>query len=622
MAGHRCSYCGSTQGSKNARGDWVCYACGNTTLAESASGSPGGNLLTCHCPHCGASFRVGAHLLGKTVRCKECHAGFVVNTSSPAPASAGPLVGPTVAAPVPDWLGKNAPARTDAASLPGLAPPPAAGGSTISSPPMTTGPSFAAPPPPPVASNEHDWRAILALGIGTGLALVAIIAIVLTFLTMRDTGRTETRREAASADAAKPLPSEPDRKAEAKPTSPVGTAGVAGQPGDSPKPGLGSSPTAAEKPSAQPSAVNPGVPAKPPAPENKPPPETKRRELKDLFQELAPSVPLIKVRVDEERGGSGSGFLIQHNGNWYVATNNHVVENAAAGLAVLFLDTKGKLLVRAAFPDINITRMSKEADVALIDCNKLADELRQANIRPVRIAPRDYVPEQGEKVFCIGHPGGELLPLTLTEGIVSGIGRQFDDLKPMRFIQTTASVNPGNSGGPLFDFDGQVVGINTGGIRSNRSGENLEGLNFALEIRHLHDLLTNPDLSFTSEEIAEMLRRRARSPVVKPRPAEPGAKVILDRRIIVGARQQQELSVKLGRGQLCIIAAEPIGVNDVQITLIDPRNNRVLVGVQTPDNAPLLHLAELDGVYRLRVANPNFVQAEVNIKVGVVTPPQ
>jgi len=463
------------------------------------------------------------------------------------------------------------------------------------------------------------------LGIGTGLALVAIVTITLTFLMMRDTGRTEARREPTSANTQKPPPPEPERKNEAKPTSPAGTAGVASQPSDSAKPGAGPSPSAAEKPSGQPPAVNPDVPAKPPVPENKPPPENIRRELKDLFRELAPSVPLIVVRVDEKRFGSGSGFLIQHNGNWYVATNNHVIENAAAGLAILFLDTQGQPLVRAATPDVRIVRMSKEADVALIDCNKITEELRQANIRPVRIAPRDYQPAQGEKVFAIGHPGaaGEgVLPLTLTEGIVSGIGRQFEDLKPMRFIQTTAAVNPGNSGGPLFDFDGQVVGINTLVIRrSNTPGVNLEGLNFALEIRHLHDLLTNPDLSFTDAEIAEMLQRRARPPVIKPRAEKPGAKVILERQIVVGVFQQQQLSVKLGRGQMCIIGAVPIGVDAVHITLVDPRNNRVLVGVQTPENDVLVHLVESDGVYRLWVANPNFVPALVQIRVGVASPP-
>jgi predicted Zn finger-like uncharacterized protein len=624
MAMSRCSYCGSVQGATNSRGDWVCYACGKTTLANFSGKTGAADAITCTCPHCGTAFRVGASLQGKSVRCKKCGAGFVVSATPATSPSAADLP-PTIAVSLP-----NRQAAGGSAGVPPVAPPSPA----VSPGPVAAPGSYPAggaslppvmPPPPPIPTHSRDWRTIIAVAVGSGLALVALVAIIMTFILMRQPGHTEARRESDSADAAKPPPPKPDRKNEAKPTLPAGTAGVASQPNDSAKPGVGSSPTEAEKRSAQPPAMNPAVPAKPPGFEVKPPPENKRRELKDLFQELAPSVPLIVVRVDEKRFGSGSGFLIQHNGNWYVATNNHVIENAAAGLAVIFLDTKGKPLVRAASPGVYIARMSKEADVALIDCNRIADELQQANIRPVRIAPRNYQPAQGEKVFAIGHPGaGEdrILPLTLTEGIVSGIGRQFDDLKPMRFIQTTASVNPGNSGGPLFDYDGQVVGINTLVIRrSGMRDVNLEGLNFALEIRHLHDLLNRPELSHTPEEIEEMLKRRTRPRLAKPPAIRPDARIIVDRQLTIPPFLQQQLTVKLAKGEICLVAAVPFPANEVRIEVLDPRNNRVIRDVQTRDNPPLIFPVEVDGTYRLWVANPNFVPVEVQLKIGTVRPP-
>jgi predicted Zn finger-like uncharacterized protein len=625
MAMSRCSYCGSVQGATNSRGDWVCYACGKTTLANFSGKTGAADAITCTCPHCGTAFRVGASLQGKSVRCKKCGAGFVVSASPATFPSAADLP-PTIAVSLP-----NRQAAGGAAGVPPAVPPIPA----VSPGPVAAPGSYPAggaslppvmPPPPPIPTQSRDWRTIIAVAVGSGLALVALVAIIMTFILMRQpgpssaAGRTGGQQESNPPGPVQQNPNREQNKPPAAPAKPPASSDASTPPGNR------------EPPSApQPAPTKPANPSeKPQPPQDKPPPRTESAEpkpkaLKDLFQELAPSVPLILVRVDEKRAGSGSGFLVEHNGQWYVATNNHVIENAAAGLAVLFLDTKGKPIVTARSPEVRIVRMSKEADVALLDCNAIREKLRENNIRPVRLAPADYQPPQGEKVFAIGHPGagasGDVLPLTLTEGIISGVGREFQDLKPMKFLQTTASVNPGNSGGPLFDYDGQVVGINTLVIRrSGMRDVNLEGLNFALEIRHLHDLLDRPELSFTDEEIAEMLRRRTRSDIGKPRPQKPGVKVILQRQLLIGAFKDQEFQVRLARGQVCVIGALPIGVDVVQITLVDPRNNPVLVGVQTPTNEALVHRTELDGVYRLRIANPNFVPALVNIEVAVATP--
>ena len=629
MAMSRCSYCGSVQGATNSRGDWVCYACGKTTLANFSGKAGAADAITCTCPHCGTGFRVGASLQGKLVRCKKCGAGFVV-TATPATSSSAGDLPPTVAVTLPGGQAAGGSAGTFPAvpPSPAVSPRPVVGAGSypvggVSLPPVM-------PPPPPTPTQSRDWRTIIAVAVGSGLALVALVAIISTFMLMRQPGPvTEAGQKEKQGESVQALPprQNPDQERNKPPAAPEKPSGDSKD---------DSNASMLQENREPPAGQQPG-PTKPSHRSDKPqrsqdmPPKTEAAEakpkaLKDLFQELAPSVPLILVRVDEKRFGSGSGFLVEHNGQWYVATNNHVVENAAAGLAVLFLDTRGKPIVSAGSPEVRIVRMSKEADVALLDCNAIREKLREKNIRPVRIAPDDYQPPQGEKVFAIGHPGagasGDVLPLTLTEGIISGVGREFPDLKPMKFLQTTAPINPGNSGGPLFDYDGQVVGINTLVIR--RSGVrdvNLEGLNFALEIRHLHDLLNRPELSHAPEEIEEMLKRRTRPRLAKPPPIRPDARIVVDRQLTIPPFLQQQLTIKLAEGEVCLVAAVPFPANEVRIEVLDPRNNRVVRGVQTPDNPPLIFPVEVDGTYRLWVANPNFVPVEVQLKIGTVRPP-
>ncbi|MCS7016831.1 MAG: serine protease, partial [Gemmatales bacterium] len=365
-------------------------------------------------------------------------------------------------------------------------------------PPSPPGALGAPPPPIPIRDNRRTW--LVGWGIGGGVIAVVLLGLLLLWLMSPGSSRRQAQRQ----DTEQKSRTDTDPKANQNPRKPPENAASAPDKAESEKPNF--EPETKAKPNAA------GAPGKAEAkPKAQVPPQEQPANLRELFARLAPSVPLVLAKLDANRGGHGSGFVVHHNGDWYVATNNHVVEVAASGLELIFLDAKGKLLLRAASPRVRITRMSRQADVALIDCNAIANELRQRGIQPVRLAPRGFQPAVGEKVFAIGHPAGadEILPQTLTEGIISGVGRKFRGLEPMQFLQTTASVNPGNSGGPLFDFNGQVVGVNTLVIRRTPDRDvNLEGLNFALEIRHLHDLLRDPDVSYTEREIDEMLQRR------------------------------------------------------------------------------------------------------------------
>jgi len=146
---------------------------------------------------------------------------------------------------------------------------------------------------------------------------------------------------------------------------------------------------------------------------------------------------------DEERGeertrGLGSGFIVSADG--YVLTNAHVID----GADIVYVTLTDKREFKA-----KVVGSDKRTDVALvkIDAEKLpATRLGEANRLKV-----------GEWVMAIGSPFG--LENTVTAGIVSAKAR--DTGEEIRFIQTDVAVNPGNSGGPLINMRGEVVGINS-----------------------------------------------------------------------------------------------------------------------------------------------------------------
>jgi S1-C subfamily serine protease len=193
-----------------------------------------------------------------------------------------------------------------------------------------------------------------------------------------------------------------------------------------------------------------------------PSPPSPRDTLREVFATWGRSVPLV-VAMGEYGDATGSGFLVDHRGKLLVVTNRHVVEGAARGITVVFFSgskrsDEGTLEIPSE--DIQVTAVHRSADVALLDISKAQGRVRAAGILPVLLASKHYVPEVGNHVFAIGHPGGsreEILTRTLGDGIVSAVGRRRNDC---RFIQMTVPINPGNSGGPLFDDDGRVVGIN------------------------------------------------------------------------------------------------------------------------------------------------------------------
>ncbi len=150
----------------------------------------------------------------------------------------------------------------------------------------------------------------------------------------------------------------------------------------------------------------------------------------------------------------GTGFIVNENG--YIVTNYHVISDGGK-VSVLTYDKK-------VLP-AEIVGYDQIRDVALL---KISGE----NYHKLSLADSDKV-QVGKKVIAIGNPFG--LSFSVTEGIVSAIDREGPS-GAKEYIQTDVSLNPGNSGGPLIDTSGEVVGINNFKI-----GNGAEGLGFALE---------------------------------------------------------------------------------------------------------------------------------------------
>ena len=184
------------------------------------------------------------------------------------------------------------------------------------------------------------------------------------------------------------------------------------------------------------------------------------KDFRDFFERFFGQMPDNQQR---KRQGTGSGFIITEDG--YIVTNNHVVDKAEK-ITVRTLDKK--------VYEARVVGQDPKTDVALIKVE--ANDLPYANL-----GDSDTL-KVGEWVLAIGNPFG--LDHTVTAGIVSAKGRvigagPYDD-----FIQTDAAINFGNSGGPLFDFHGRVVGMNTAIIAQG------QGIGFAVPVNVIKEIVS------------------------------------------------------------------------------------------------------------------------------------
>jgi S1-C subfamily serine protease len=203
-------------------------------------------------------------------------------------------------------------------------------------------------------------------------------------------------------------------------------------------------------------------------------------DLPKLFQKVNPSVVEIVVKetkIAEEgpakrvsTGAIGSGFLISEDG--LIMTAAHVVQTADKAVVRFFSGETAEAKVISSNPWY---------DVALIKVHRVPDDIPVA-----KLGDSDLVKE-GEEIFIIGAPLG--ISHTLTSGIISARRSPenlVDGIKPAELLQTDAAINQGNSGGPMFNMQGEVIGIVSHMISQSGS---YEGLGFVVTSNLAKDLL-------------------------------------------------------------------------------------------------------------------------------------
>ena len=218
------------------------------------------------------------------------------------------------------------------------------------------------------------------------------------------------------------------------------------------------------------------------------------------FNKVAPAVVIVSTKGLMENGftsqeveGIGSGFIINEDGD--ILTNYHVVEGAQEVTVTLSTgkEVKAKVVNYDQTQDIAMIRLEGDVKVPAV-----AELGNSDTVKP------------GEEVIAIGTPLSKDFAQTVTKGVVSAVGRTVttDNGKQVNLIQTDAAINQGNSGGPLVNAQGQVIGINTLKLAGGA-----EGIGFAIpinEVKSKLDVLSKPILTLGVKvrEINEQLSKK------------------------------------------------------------------------------------------------------------------
>lgn len=209
-------------------------------------------------------------------------------------------------------------------------------------------------------------------------------------------------------------------------------------------------------------------------------------DLTDLYR-TSSGQPSLTVKENVERCGDavvevrtpiglGSGFIINPAG--YVVTNEHVISGEYKISITQFRRGPAEL-ERVQFNKVRIVAFDPRLDLALLKIEDAGNTV----FPTVPIGDSDALTE-GQTVFAIGSPLG--LDRSVSQGIIAQKNRPLDG---QLYIQTTAQVNPGNSGGPLFNLRGEVIGVND--MKAMMIG--VEGLNFAVPSTVVKYFLRNRD---------------------------------------------------------------------------------------------------------------------------------
>ena len=209
--------------------------------------------------------------------------------------------------------------------------------------------------------------------------------------------------------------------------------------------------------------------------------ERAARTIGDIYRDAAPGVVQVTSNVaaadpffGEQRGQSlGSGFVIDKEG--HVVTNYHVVEGADEVYVNFSQDDRLKARVVGLDPSTDLALLKIDVD-------------HKRALAPLELGNSDSV-GVGDAVVAIGNPFG--LDRTATAGIVSAVQREIESPGGFtidKVIQTDAAINKGNSGGPLLNGNGQVIGVNTQ-IATGGTGEGNVGIGFAVPVNTVKEVV-------------------------------------------------------------------------------------------------------------------------------------
>lgn len=207
-----------------------------------------------------------------------------------------------------------------------------------------------------------------------------------------------------------------------------------------------------------------------------------------------------------EMTATGTGVIYTSDG--YIVTNAHVIYDSeynsgkAAKVTVLMNDDKNTKY------DAAIVAYDVDADLAVL-------KIKATGLTAAEFGDSSKL-SVGDSVVAIGNPLGLDLTNTVTSGIISGLNRNITiNDKTMTLIQTDAAINSGNSGGPLIDSDGKVIGINSSKMSSSYSSNSasIEGIGFAIPantvVETINDLIKygyvtgKPQLGITAQDVSE-----------------------------------------------------------------------------------------------------------------------
>ncbi len=288
----------------------------------------------------------------------------------------------------------------------------------------------------------------------------------------------------------------------------------------------------------------------------------------NLYKRVSPSVVHIAVEgTNVLESGTGSGFVYDRQG--HIVTNNHVVARGRSIVVTFSDDTRALAEVIGTDPD---------SDLAVIKV-----DVPESLLVPVELGDSDSL-QVGEQAIAIGNPFG--FERTMTVGVISSLGRvvpQENGFSIANLIQTDAAVNPGNSGGPLLDIQGQVIGVNS--FIFSGTGVS-SGVGFAIPVNTVKRVVpvliadghyAHPWLGITGRDIDNLLAESLNLPVqqgvlvqniFRNGPAAQAGLVDGNRSVeIEGTRRV----VRVGGDIIVAIDDQPVGGMDDLITYLETR---------------------------------------------------